>query len=205
MATRPVVVVLAAGRGSRFAGERHKLERTIEGLSVLDHALGRVVASQLPFIVVTTAGLAPLAQRTVAARDVLVLDEALPFGMGHSIAAGVGARPHASGWLVLPGDMPLVQPATLLAVAAALAEHHPVVYAQHHGRRGHPVAFSAELFSELIALDGDEGARRLVARYPAYAVEVDDAGVLIDVDTQQDLDDLLAASAAGSPDYRTSA
>lgn len=205
MATRPVVVVLAAGRGSRFAGERHKLEQAIDGVSVLGHALRHVIESHLPFVVVTSAALAPLAQHSVVARDMLVLDEALPVGMGHSIAAGVAARPHASGWLLLPGDMPLVRPATLLAVAAALADHHAVVYAQHRGRHGHPVAFGAELFSELIALDGDEGARRLVARYPAHAVDVEDPGVLIGVDTQQDLDSLLLAQQAERASYRTSA
>ena len=147
-----------------------------------------------------------MAQDTVASRDVLVIDDAARIGMGHSIAAGVAARPHASGWLVLPGDMPLVQASTLVAVAAALADHHAVVYAQHRGQRGHPVGFGAELFSELIALDGDEGARRLVARYPAHGVEVDDAGVLVDVDTQQDLQRLLAAQTERLPPrYRTSA
>jgi molybdenum cofactor cytidylyltransferase len=118
-----------------------------------------------------------------------------PLGMGYSIAAGVSARPQASGWLVLPGDMPMVQTATLLAVAAAL-EHHPVAYAQHRGRRGHPVGFAGELYSELVTLSGDEGAKRLVARYPAHGVDVDDAGVLIDVDTEADLEKLRVAHAS---------
>jgi len=122
-----------------------------------------------------------------------------PLGMGYSIAAGVAARPDSPGWLVLPGDMPMVQPASVSAVARAL-EHHPVAYAQHKGRRGHPVGFSAELYSELVMLAGDEGARRLVARYPAYGVEVDDPGVLIDVDTEADLEALrsMQASAAAA-------
>ena len=84
---------------------------------------------------------------------------------------------------VLPGDMPMVRTSTLLEVARELA-HHAVVFAQHKGMRGHPVGFSAELYSELAGLRGDEGARRLVARYPAVGIEVDDPGVLIDVDTE---------------------
>jgi molybdenum cofactor cytidylyltransferase len=123
----------------------------------------------------------------VAARDVVIVPQALAaLGMGHSIAAGVAARADAPGWLLLPGDMPMVRPATLLAVAAAL-EHHPVAYAQHQGRRGHPVGFAAELYSELMMLSGDEGARRIVARYPAIGVDVDDPGVLLDLDTEADL------------------
>jgi molybdenum cofactor cytidylyltransferase len=50
------------------------------------------------------------------------------------------------------------------------------------------VGFGTELYSELVRLSGDEGARRLVARYPAHGVEVDDPGVLLDVDTVADLE-----------------
>ena len=49
------------------------------------------------------------------------------------------------------------------------------------------MGFSSELYSELIALDGDDGARRLVARYPAHGAELDDPGVLVDIDTLEDL------------------
>ena len=52
------------------------------------------------------------------------------------------------------------------------------------------MGFAAELYSELVRLTGDEGARRLVARYPAFGLEVEDAGVLVDVDTQADLERL---------------
>jgi molybdenum cofactor cytidylyltransferase len=114
--------------------------------------------------------------------------------MGFSIATGVAERSGAPGWLVLPGDMPLVQPATLLAVATAL-EQYPVVYAQYRGRRGHPVGFAAELYSELVLLTGDDGARRVVARYPAFGQEVPDAGALMDLDTPADLAVLRAAAA----------
>jgi molybdenum cofactor cytidylyltransferase len=78
--------------------------------------------------------------------------------------------------------MPLLQPDSLRAVARALAGH-PVAYAQHQGRQGFPVGFSGEL-----RLSGDEGVRRLLARYPSAAVEVDDPGVLFDVNTVDDLD-----------------
>jgi molybdenum cofactor cytidylyltransferase len=193
----PTVVVLAAGRGERFEGEGHKLAQPLGPSSVLATTLEQVVAAGLPVVVVTTAGLVPLAQRVVAARDIVLLPAVgththEPLGMGYSIATGVSARPHASGWLVLPGDMPLLRPETIRRVARAVT-HHPVVYAQHRGQRGHPVGFSAELYTELVTLAGDAGARRLVARYPAHAVEVDDPGVLLDVDTQADL---LAARAA---------
>lgn len=192
MRFRPTIVVPAAGRGSRFGGPQHKLEQAFDGGTVLGATVRSAIASQLPVIVVTTAPLAPVVARQLATRDIVVLSAGeAARGMGYSIAAGVAERSGAPGWLVLPGDMPLVQPDSLLAVASAL-EQHPVAYAQHRGRRGHPAGFSAELYSELILLDGDEGARRLLARYPAHGVDLDDAGVLMDVDTPADLQALQA-------------
>lgn len=192
----PTVIILAAGLGSRYTGAGHKLEQLLpdeqgDAAAVLSLTLRNAIASRMPVLVVTTSELAPLAHEDLAARDVIVVPSAAPMrgrGMGDSIAAGVAARSDASGWLLLPADMPRVKPSTLRAVAGAL-ESHPVAFAQHQGRRGHPVGFSGEMYSELIGLTGDEGARRLVARYPACAVEVDDPGVLIDIDTTQDLDE----------------
>ena len=204
------VIVLAAGVASRFIGAGHKLAQPLDDHgdagAVLSVTLRNAIASRLPVLVVTTAELAPLARQQVAARDVMILPPLRIRGMGDSIAAGVAARADSAGWLVLPGDMPRVRPTTLQQVAQAL-QTHAVAYAQHRGRRGHPVGFAAELFSELVALTGDEGARRLVARYPAQAVEVDDPGVLIDIDTVQDLAALRATkgvsnSAAGRPPLR---
>ena len=197
MTPRPAVIVLAAGKGSRFIGTEHKLAQSLGNLTVLGCTLRHAIDSHLQVVVVTTEALAEVACRSVAARDVIVLPEVgapgqSGLGMGYSISAGVSARPNASGWLILPGDMPLVQPVTLQAVARQLA-HHAVVYAQYKGRRGHPVGFSAELYSELVSLSGDAGAHRLIARYPALGLEVDDPGVLVDVDTLADLDSVRQA------------
>ncbi|HEU4457554.1 MAG TPA: nucleotidyltransferase family protein [Methylibium sp.] len=201
-----VVVVLAAGRGTRFAAAAgddatHKLAQPLGGGStVIGRTLTVVLQSRLPLVVVTAPALLAEVTRTVAARDVAPLPSqgSSPEGMGTSIAIGVAARPHASGWLILPGDMPALRPESLRLVAAELAGH-PVAYAQHRGRRGHPVGFAAELYSELVQLSGDEGARRLVARYPAHGVELDDEGVLIDIDTPADLRRFAGGEAQAVP------
>lgn len=183
------VIVLAAGMATRVNGLGHKLLQPLDGPgdehTVLGVTLNNALASRLPVVVVAAATVAPLAERLLGADRVLRVAPQRNRGVGDSIAAGVASRPEASGWLVLPGDMPRVRPQTFLRVAAALASH-AVAYAQLRGRRGHPVGFAAELYSELVALTGDEGARRLVARYPAEGVEVEDVGVLQDIDTLQD-------------------
>jgi len=199
MRFRPTIVIPAAGLGRRFAGPLHKLQQPFDGSTVLGSTVRHAIETQLSVVVVTTAALADLVSRQLAMRDIVVLDDvAAANGMGHSISAGVAERSGAPGWLVLPGDMPLVRPGSILAVASAL-EQYPVAYAQHRGRRGHPVGFGAELYSELILLRGDDGARRVMARYPAHGVELDDPGVLLDIDTESDLEALRRAGGPPQP------
>jgi molybdenum cofactor cytidylyltransferase len=187
----PTVVVLAAGGGARFAGQGPKLAQRLGAASVLAHTLDAVVSAGLPVVVVTVSALVDVARSVVASRDIVLVPpigsaSREPLGVGFSIASGVGARPHAPGWLIMPGDMPLVQPQTLRLVGRALGQA-PVAYAQYRGRQGFPVGLSAELFSELVQLSGEEGLRRLLVRYPSVAVDVDDAGVLQDINTEADL------------------
>jgi len=188
MKNEPAVVVLAAGAGTRYHGTRHKLSEPLGGDSVLVRTLRNAIASEMSVVLVISEALVSEARGLVAPEDMVVIDSRVPagWGMGDSIAAGVSMHASATGWLVLPADMPLVRPSSLRAVADAL-DQQPIAFAQHRGRRGHPVGFGAELFSELVMLKGDEGARRLLARYPTAAVELDDPGVLFDIDTVDDL------------------
>jgi len=100
----------------------------------------------------------------------------------------VAATRHATAWLVLPADLPLVQPDTLLQVAKAL-QTHTVVVPSWQGERGHPVGFAASCRPELLALTGDSGARAVVQHYGAHLLAVQDAGCVHDVDTPQALEE----------------
>lgn len=200
--TLPTVVVLAAGAGRRFAGTTPKLASPLGRASVLAHTLEAVLGSGLPLVVVTVAPLVGLVREVVASRDIVLLPPVgsasrEPLGAGYSIAAGVTARAQACGWLVLPGDMPRVRPQTLQLMARAVGQGAaPIACAQHLGRAGHPIGLAAEMYNELSRLSGDQGLRRLLARYPSFPVETGDPGVLIDIDTREDLERLIAAEPA---------
>ncbi len=164
-----VVLILAAGRGERFkasGAQVDKLNAPLAGVRVRDHVLRSVQASGLPWHIVEREHTQHLAQP----------------GMGDSIACGVAATAYAQGWLILPADLPLVQPATLLAVAQAV-QQHPVVVPVYQGEKGHPVGFDASCGDALQALRGDAGARSVVAQRGAWRLEVSDRGAVLDVDT----------------------
>ena len=171
----PVVLILAAGAGERFraaGGAQHKLQAPFvrEGVTrtVLEHVVATAQASGLPWHVVSAEA---TAHHSVQ-------------GMGTSIATGVAATPEAGGWLVLPGDLPLIRSDTLQAVAQALREH-AVVVPVVQGQRGHPVGFGPACRNALLALRGDEGARSVMARHRPFSVPLDDLGCILDVDTPE--------------------
>ena len=140
MKNEPAVVVLAAGAGSRYHGTRHKLSEQLGGDSVLVRTLRNAIASEMSVVLVISEALIAEAKGLVAPADMVVVDprSQTSWGMGDSIAAGVSIHASATGWLVLPADMPLVRPGSLRAVAAAL-DQQPIAFAQYRGRRGHPV------------------------------------------------------------------
>jgi molybdenum cofactor cytidylyltransferase len=171
---QPVVLVLASGAGERFAasgGTVHKLRAALGEKTVLDHTLAAVRASGLPWH----------------------LEDGGHPGMGDSIASAVRATAKAPGWLVLPGDLPLVLPETLRTIAAALAEPGcAVAMPVHQGERGHPVGFAAACLPGLLALKGPHGAATVVRQQAQQgrvrSLVVDDLGTVTDVDTVKDLE-----------------
>ena len=169
-ASSPTVLVLASGKGTRFwasGGQCHKLQALLAGRSVLDHTLQAVHESGLPWHLVQ----GPHA------------------GMGDAIAAGVQATRQASGWLILPADLPLIQATSLQQVASALA-HRPLAYPVYAGQRGHPVGFAAVCGDALAALSGDRGAAAVVRAWQEHAdvIAVNDIGVVFDIDAVADLE-----------------
>jgi molybdenum cofactor cytidylyltransferase len=167
MAQGPTVIVLASGRGERFVasgGQGSKLRALLGGVPVIERTLAAVQASGLPFHV----------------------EDAGHAGMGDSIAAAVAATRDAHGWLVLPADLPLVEPASLLAVASALQDHD-LVMPVHAGQRGHPVGFASRFREDLLALNGAKGAQAIVQGNRPFVLELADVGIVTDIDTVHDL------------------
>jgi molybdenum cofactor cytidylyltransferase len=193
----PVGILLAAGLGSRFdpSGVRLKLLAALPGgperglpmafvaARRLRHAVPRVVAVIRP-------GSDELADWLKQAGCELVIAPEAARGMGASMAAAIRATPSATGWLVALADMPSIAPATSSGIANALADsarRDAIIAPEFEGRRGHPVAFGADLAARLSALDGDTGARDLIKRGPVTLLPTLDAGVLRDIDTPADL------------------
>jgi len=100
-------------------------------------------------------------------------------------------RSHVEGALVALVDHPAVRADTLALLRDAVRIDR-IAVPMHHGRRGHPVVFGRALFAELLSTPDAAGARRVVRRAPGRvdALELEDSGVLLDIDTPEDLERL---------------
>ena len=177
-------VLLAAGAGSRFAGDGHKLRAGLRGRAVVAHALDALAASGLEAVVVTGA---------------VDVDDLVPAGVGVlrnprwedgqasslQVALAEARRRGHDAVVVALGDQPFLTAEAWRAVAAA---HGPGAVATYDGRRGHPVRLAAEVWP-LLPAAGDEVGRALMRSRPELVREIRCEGHApdADIDTLEDL------------------
>jgi len=183
-------LLLCGGRSSRYGSD--KLLATLpDGVPLGVRSAANLIAGVGNAIAIVPRGARELRERLEGTGCAVLESERAARGMGASLAALIEHTRSADGWIVALGDMPLVSPATIAAVRAALEAGARVAAptALAGGRHGHPVGFAAALGDELAALDGDAGARAIVERHSLGLVTVPtgDAGIFVDLDTPEAL------------------
>lgn len=180
-------VILAAGDSVRMGRPKALLQRG--GETFLKHwlrILGRAGVGEIRVVLGRDSG---LIRKTVPLADRQVVLQRFPEeGMLSSLCLGLASLPDGlAGCFLCPVDHPVVEAALLTRMRGVLRPGS-VVVPQHGGRRGHPVLFAFELFTELHAAPLQEGARMVVRADAGRVITVDaDAGVLADIDTPDDL------------------
>jgi molybdenum cofactor cytidylyltransferase len=188
-----VALLLAAGQGRRFreaGGNAWKLLAEIApSRTVLRQSCENLLAAGWPVKVVTGAFDEEIRQALAGLNVKFVRNTDPDAGLGSSIACGVAVTPDADGWLVALGDMPFIRRDTVARVAASLQAGAAITFPVCDGKRGHPVGFSRRFASQLASLAGDTGAQSILApnRELWVPVEVEDEGILRDVDVPGDL------------------
>jgi molybdenum cofactor cytidylyltransferase len=194
-APRVVAIVLAAGKSTRMGS--HKMLAEVDGRPMLKVVVEYVLSTSVDEVIVVTGHGAADCEAALAGLNVRLVHNAdYATGLASSLRVGVAAAGKADAVLVCLGDMPRVGGNVIDRMIAAFnpTEHRSIVLPSFQGEIGNPVLWGAEHFQRLLKLAGDKGARRLIAeiRSEATEVEVDDAGVLQDVDTVGDLDKIMA-------------
>jgi molybdenum cofactor cytidylyltransferase len=181
---RLAAMVLAAGRSRRF-GTDNKLLAVLDGQPLVARTVAAATAAGFDRVVVVTgpdhlaiaATLADCPVRLIRCADARD-------GLGFSIATGIGAlAAEIDGVAILPGDMPLMTPATLKAMADIFVAHggERIVHAiDAAGEQRNPVFWPRAFFPMLASLEGDRGAKTLIRESIGVRPQSDDE--LVDVD-----------------------
>jgi molybdenum cofactor cytidylyltransferase len=185
--TRIAAVVLAAGESRRW-GEDNKLVAPIAGTPMIRRSVEVAIAAEIgPVIVVT--GHQPQKVRSALKGLKVTYARAADFadGMSASLKTGINAVPaDCAGALICLGDMPYVLSDTARLLAESYQPRGPWValVPTWEGERGNPVLIGRPLFPQLLRLDGDRGAKGVLAGVSERVLEVPvaDSGILCDVD-----------------------
>lgn len=187
-----VALVLAAGRARRFGNDKRRA--CLPGRGAL---LAATLATLRPHFadIRVVLGIEDDAISLGIAKDIgVIVAEAAELGMGESLAAGIRAlsterQAPAVAVAVVLGDMPWLSKDTF-ALLCSRASERAIVRPYYRGRGGHPVLFGRCFWGSLEQLTGDEGARSVVRRHrdACIEIEVQDPGVVQDVDRPEDLD-----------------
>ena len=191
-------VVLAAGRSIRMGGP-NKLLAEIGGRPLVRIAVEQALASRAKPVIVVTGHERERVEAALKGLPVqFVHNPDFAVGLGGSVRTGIAAVPAAAdGAIVCLGDMPQVDAALIDRLIAGFAPEQGAlaVVPTIEGQRGNPVLWSRRFFPDLMAIEGDVGARNLINRYGEAVVEVPvtGKGALVDVDTPEALRGVKAA------------
>jgi molybdenum cofactor cytidylyltransferase len=191
-------IVLAAGRSTRMGGP-NKLLAEIGGKPLVRIIAEQALASKAsPVVVVTGHQKAEIEQALGGLNVTFAHNPDFADGLATSVKTGIAAVPEeADGAVVCLGDMPLIDAQLLDKLIESFAPDKGSLIVQPvaGGRRGNPVLWSRRFFGELMMLDGDIGARHLIAQHgeAVAEVEVEGKSAFLDIDTPEALADVRRA------------
>ncbi|MGC9130290.1 MAG: nucleotidyltransferase family protein [Pyrobaculum sp.] len=187
---RCVGVVLAAGGSTRFGGE--KLLANFRGRPLVWWSAEASRGAGLEtYLVVNRREVAEAAGPLAG----VIYNPWWRGGLSTSVRAAVAALYDKPCVVWMLGDMPCVSPSTVRRVAEACGSGLAVPV--YRGARGNPVASARDVYGLALGLAGDVGLRALLGAVPVAYVEVEDPGVVIDVDTPEDLEKLASKTCPG--------
>jgi molybdenum cofactor cytidylyltransferase len=190
-------IVLGAGRSSRMGGP-NKLLAEISGKPLVRIVVDQVLASRARPVIVVTGHQRERVEAALKGLPVkFVHNPHFADGLGTSLRAGVAALPaEVDGTIVCLGDMPQVDAVLIDRLIGAFDPDTGAlaVVPTIDGKRGNPVVWSRRFFPDLMAVEGDVGARHLIGRYTEAVAEVPLTGTaaLTDVDTPEALEAVKA-------------
>src|SRR5688572_30835187 len=181
-------IVLAAGASSRMGEPKALLQ--VDGTTFLERAVHLLREAGCRYVVAVVNDDDWIERLADVSGAAVVVNDAEGAEQIDSLRLGIANLPDDSdGVMVLPVDFPRIKAETVSRLAAEFARTDAAILnPAYNGASGHPVIFANRILPELLEPDLPDGARAVIDAHAGEAaiVEVDDPGVLIDVDTRSD-------------------
>jgi len=177
-------VILAGGEGKRAGG--NKLSKMLGEKPILQWVIESAKAAKFKGIILVSGKEKNFCREMAEKFDVThIFNERWQLGMSSTLLKGIENLPKdADGFAVMLGDMPFIKAETINKLICEFCKFQEIVVPVYKERRGHPPIFSTKYIDEIKSVIGDKGAREIIKNHQdrVKLVEVDDEGVIIDID-----------------------
>lgn len=184
-------LVPLAGLSSRMGEFKPLIE--LRGKTLIENTMDSLLCAGVQRIVAVTGYKAddvePILRSRYADRIIIVRNsEFATTDMLHSIKSGLNAMPKCDAFFLLPGDMPVVKQSTFSALIERRRGEREIIFPMLSGYRKHPPLISSSYIPDILAFEGQGGLRAFFNKYAESIIEVpvDDEGVWVDLDTEED-------------------
>lgn len=186
-------LVLAAGLSSRMGTNKLLLE--VNGSAIIEKTVAILLGTAVSGVSIVLGSCSNEIRRLLDKYPInFIYNSNYKSGMSYSIKSGIDAmmeRIDIDAVLIMLGDMPLIDSSTVNRLIEEYENNCSlIIVPRYNGRSGHPVLFSREMFESILEIKGDNGAREVVNKFldQVLFVDVDDSGIIIDLDTKEDLE-----------------
>ena len=189
------LIILAAGKASRMGKPKQQL--TYQGNSLISHAVNIGLNSICKPVVVVLGAYKEQIKPQIEKLPIQIVENPhWKTGMSSSIRAGVTAikesNPNLDALIIALADQPLISEAVFNQLIQSYQETGNIIIASAYDNIvGVPALFNQTLFSELLNIEGDRGAKALMREYQDEVLTISVAEAAIDIDTQDDYEKLL--------------
>ena len=187
-------IVLAAGTSSRLKTAKQLLP--YQGLPLIRHVVDSLLESKVDHIIVVLGAAAPDVSAVLEGLPIqIVVNENFAHGQSTSVKLGVQSivgEPLPDGVLFALGDQPLVKKETINILIDHFTQHGGIIVPNYNQTQGNPVIFAQKFLSQFVSVSGDVGGKQVMDRFinEVCVVDVDDQGVIFDIDTWEDYEKL---------------
>lgn len=182
------IIVLAAGSSSRMGSAKQNL--LFRGQTLLQTAIKTASASDNAAVAVVLGANAEIISSTLTGESVTVfVNKNWETGMGTSISFGLKEllklQPELTSVLFMLTDQPLTE-AGVINLLIEKAAPGKIIASSYNNTSGPPILFDKVFFTELLAMQGNEGAKKILQKHPEAVIEVPFPSGAFDIDTPED-------------------